>query len=175
MRITLPARQVSKKFAPVLRFHPPPECFRAQYSRTHDPNLNYFHLNKPQVSPEWADCHPRPDIASRPRDCLWWSVIAFSDVSLKSTIRRYCKRRVQVAFADGLRARGFDGDGRLLETASSGGLRGSLKLVIMPDCLIKKRADIDVEVGMLIDRLIMLSMLNLLTTLTQPLTHYKRC
>lgn len=71
---------------------------------------------------------------------LYWTVNAHVDVAKKRVVRSWAKRRVEVAFAEELRARGWGSDGAVLTVGKDGrgnerkqALRGALRVFMASD------------------------------------------
>lgn len=76
---------------------------------------------------------------SRDRNTLWWRVSVGDINGQKRVVRSWCARRLRSAFIQELAARGFDKDGRRLNSdvdcGFPGNMTGTLYLEVSPACM----------------------------------------
>jgi hypothetical protein len=104
----------------------------------------------------------------RKREGLWWHVTSAGDLSKSSCVRSWSRRRLRNAIVEELRLRGYDENGKLLKTRSTGGvddttkaspvstydIEGSLRLHALAPLIPAKFTDVKAEVGSLVDILL---------------------
>ncbi|OAG05107.1 uncharacterized protein CC84DRAFT_1165436 [Paraphaeosphaeria sporulosa] len=143
-----------------------PTTFKVSYSPEYRTYLQHH------AASDWL--HPlhilrRRELAERKREALWWHVTSGIDLSRSSVVRSWCRRRLRGAFTEGLKERGFDEFGRLLNVAklreqkgfkslsernADLSLDGSVRLHITPALVTAKYADVRKETGGIIDILV---------------------
>lgn len=110
------------------------------------------------------------ELNARRREGLWWHVTSGLELSKSSVVRSWCRRRLRNAFLEGLKDRGFDEFGRLVDLDilirkhegfdpmlardKEFQLRGSVKLHITPALVTTKYVDVRKETNGLLDILI---------------------
>ncbi|KAF9738335.1 hypothetical protein PMIN06_009873 [Paraphaeosphaeria minitans] len=134
-----------------------PTTFKISYSPEYKTYLQHHAAN------DWL--HPlhilrRREMAKRKREALWWHVTTGVDLSRSSVVRSWCRRRLRGAFTEGLKERGFDEFGRLVNVAKLReqkgferlsernavlSLDGSVRLHITPALVTAKYADVRKE------------------------------
>lgn len=101
----------------------------------------------------------------RKKEGLWWHVTTGADLSKSSCVRSWSRRRLRNAIVEELRLRGYDENGKVLETrhtgdvdgtieaglASKRDIEGSLRLHAQAALIPAKFTDVKVEVGNLVD------------------------
>lgn len=143
-----------------------PTTFKVSYSPQYKTFLQQHAAN------DWP--HPlriqrRREMAARKKEGLWWHVTSGVDLSRSGVVRSWCRRRLRNAFTEGLKERGFDDFGRLVnvtrlrehkgferlsERDGCLSLEGSVQLRISPALVTAKYADVRKETNATIDILL---------------------
>ncbi|KAF2635046.1 hypothetical protein P280DRAFT_367051, partial [Massarina eburnea CBS 473.64] len=145
----------------------PSKNFRTNYSAEHKTFIAQHIVNDIQ--------HPlngqrRREQQRRKQEGLWWHITTSTDLSKSSVVRTWCRRRLHNAFADVLKKRGIDEYGRLVDAealesshrglvmASKGRddwiLKGSFRFHALVPCIPAKYADLQKELGALVDAML---------------------
>lgn len=131
-------------------------------------------LVNPPVAHRYLEApnHPlRPKIAHmyahRDTNTLWWRVAKQKLQPFKGVVRSWCARRTRIAFRQALAARGFDREGRKIQShaqdgvataaAAPGlerGLTGSVEIVVLPPCMKEKFSTVQEQTASMLDTLI---------------------
>ncbi|KAF2446928.1 hypothetical protein P171DRAFT_429876 [Karstenula rhodostoma CBS 690.94] len=143
-----------------------PTTFRISYSPEYKTFLQH-HAASDRLHPLYI--LRRREMAARKKEGLWWHVTSGIDLSRSGVVRTWCRRRLRNAFTEGLKGRGFDEFGRLVNVAMlrqhkgferlserDGGLslEGSVQLRITPALVTTKYAEVRKETDATIDILL---------------------
>jgi hypothetical protein len=143
-----------------------PHTFKINYS----PGYKTFLVHHAASDP----LHPmhilrRRQLAARKHEGLWWHVTTGLDLSKSGVVRSWCRKRLRNAFTEGLKERGFDEFGRLVNVAilrkhkgferiserdGDLSLTGSVRLHISPALVTTKYADVRKETDTMISILL---------------------
>ncbi|KAL2830243.1 hypothetical protein BDW59DRAFT_22589 [Aspergillus cavernicola] len=100
---------------------------------------------------------------TRDPNTLWWRISSKDLLDRKKVVRSWCTRRARMAFRQELQARGFDAEGRKLESENQGSatidglygnLTGSVNIVVTPACIQEKYSAVREEMKTLMDSLV---------------------
>ena len=132
-------------------------------------------LANPPVAHRYLEApnHPlRPKIAHmyahRDTDTLWWRIGKQKLQPFRGVVRSWCARRARIAFRQALAARGFDREGRKIQSHARGedttaataglvlerGLVGSVEIVLLPPCMKEKFPTVQEQMASMLDTLI---------------------
>ncbi|KAJ4356029.1 uncharacterized protein N0V89_004056 [Didymosphaeria variabile] len=134
-----------------------PKTFKISYAPEYKTFLQHHAVGDP--------LHPmhilrRREMEARKREGLWWHVTTGVDLSKSGVVRSWCRRRLRNAFTEGLKERGFDEFGRLMNAAAlpeyrrlertserneDWSLTGSVRLHIAPALVTARYADMREE------------------------------
>jgi hypothetical protein len=108
---------------------------------------------------------------NRKREGLWWHVVSTVDLAKSSVVRNTCRKKLNKAFVDALRERGFDEHGKIAEIGAVEkhlgvvegrwekprddiALSGSLKLRVLPALIPAQYAEIKLEADVVAEALV---------------------
>ena len=136
--------------------------FLPSYNKGHDPDLISARWLVDEEHGHVLFDRAKRAVLQRPRDCLWWTASMRVKRGGKATMRRWCIRRVRIAFTNALKLANFDPDGRPLHNQIDGaaariGLKGSLKLDLTEKALTVPFTEIERETAQLVKELVRVS------------------
>ncbi|KAL2871521.1 uncharacterized protein BJX67DRAFT_342477 [Aspergillus lucknowensis] len=165
MKVIASTKQFTLKFSPKLVI--PPIALRYLNVRRNDPI-------RPKIQ-HMCD--------NRDRNTLWWRASVKEIHDYKRVVRSWCARRVRTAFRQELKARGFDAEGRSLESNTGGSatpdgipgnLIGTIHILVEPPCIGEKYATVRQDMKILMDALIDSLVEERQKTQTKQARHHQR-
>ncbi|KAF1963184.1 hypothetical protein CC80DRAFT_378144, partial [Byssothecium circinans] len=144
-----------------------PKTFRISYGTDYNLFAVQHVLNDPQ--------HPlhiqrKREQERRKKEGLWWHATTGTELSKSSVVRSWCRRRLNNAFTDVLKKRGFDQYGRLVDAEAlqvankrlgemvrghqDFNLKGSFRFHALVPCIPAKYAELQEEFGIIMDAML---------------------
>ena len=132
---------------------------RVNWSLDHNPS--YIGAGLIADSNNILSANAKKRYAERRKDCLWWEATSNTMENTKKVVRVWHNKRLRKAIIEALRTRGFDRDGRVLDTPYSERpakpLMGSMQICCLSSIIGAPDAEVDKEAGIVIDGFISMS------------------